>query len=359
MSMIEEVSSGCTPLCFLPNGKLVCYKYGEVLICEKGLVVKKIALSCWFKEKYLSRCNYLNRLFRIGIRAAIAIDERTILVSFASRIIEIDLVLGIVSNGYGCDEGVRPLMFCNVEKISSIDDGIYFGGYLLNKSKKPVSVYKRIGMDKWEIVYTYPLGMINHVHTIVNDSYRDCIWIFTGDFGEASAIWKVTDNFRKIERVCFNNQRYRGCVAFSIPEGLLYATDSPFVDNKIYLLNPADCSVESVAPINGSCIYGCQWNDKYVFSTTVEADGRNETLFKLLFSKKRGAGIKDDFVHMICGNLEIGFRDIYKEKKDIMPFLFQFGAFKFPYGVNKTDTLYFQPIATVQNDLKLSRIVRS
>lgn len=42
-----------------------------------------------------------------------------------------------------------------------------------------------------------------------------------------------------------------------------------------------------------------------------------------------------------------------------MPFLFQFGAFKFPYGVNKTDTLYFQPIATVQNDLKLSRIVRS
>ena len=41
MSMIEEVSSGCTPLCFLPNGKLVCYKYGEVLICENGLVVKK------------------------------------------------------------------------------------------------------------------------------------------------------------------------------------------------------------------------------------------------------------------------------------------------------------------------------
>ena len=82
-------------------------------------------------------------------------------------------------------------------------------------------------------------------------------------------------------------------------------------------------------------------------------------MVKLLFSKKRGAGIKDEFEHMIWGNLEIGFRDIYKEKKDIMPFLFQFGAFKFPYGVNKTDTLYFQPIASVQNDLKLSRIVRS
>lgn len=59
---------------------------------------------------------------------------------------------------------------------------------------------------------------------------------------------------------------------------------------------------------------------------------------------------------MYCGNLQEGFTEIYKEKKDCMPYYtFQFGVFKFPYGVNNTDTLYFQPVAT-RNDLKLMRL---
>lgn len=30
-----------------------------------------------------------------------------------------------------------------------------------------------------------------------------------------------------------------------------------------------------------------------------------------------------------------------------------FGVIKFPYGVNNTDILYFQPVATKKNDLSL------
>ena len=45
------------------------------------------------------------------------------------------------------------------------------------------------------------------------------------------------------------------------------------------------------------------------------------------------------------------FKEIYKEKKDGMPlYTFQFGVFKFPAGVNNTDALYFQPVATRKND---------
>ena len=70
--------------------------------------------------------------------------------------------------------------------------------------------------------------------------------------------------------------------------------------------------------------------------------------------RKRRAGTKDDYVHMYMGNLQEGFKEIYKEKKDCMPYYtFQFGVFKFPYGVNSTDTLYFQPVATKKNDLHL------
>jgi hypothetical protein len=74
---------------------------------------------------------------------------------------------------------------------------------------------------------------------------------------------------------------------------------------------------------------------------------------QFLFSRKRGIGIKDDYVHIYCGNLKNGFEDIYKEKKDMWQYLFQFGVFKFPAGKNNSDTLYFQPVATNKNDLKL------
>ena len=105
--------------------------------------------------------------------------------------------------------------------------------------------------------------------------------------------------------------------------------------------------------MHGSCIYGCQWKDNYVFSSTVEGDGRTSGRLRLFYHGNRGIGIKDDYVHLYIGNLTNGFKEIYKEKKDCLSFLFQFGVFKFPYGVNNTDTLYFQPMATKENDLRM------
>ena len=294
------------------------------------------------------------RLLRIGVRAAWALDEHRIIISIGSIIYELNLENGELSSGYYCGEGIRPLIFTQVKGVSTIEESIYFGGYLNNMGKKSVHVYKRTNIDCYEVVYTFPFGSINHIHAIVNDPYRDCLWILTGDFGKAAAIWKVTENFKSVKRVGYNCQKYRGCVAFAIPEGLLYATDAPFTDNFIFLMNPSDYSIKAITAIYGSCIYGTQWKDQYVFSTTVEGDGRNTSRFEFWFGRKRGAGIKDKYVHMYCGTIKEGFHEIYKEEKDNMPYYtFQFGVFKFPYGENKNDKLYFQPIATKKNDLSL------
>lgn len=294
----KTVGKNLSPLCFLPSGRLVSYRHGEVLVIENGKVIKSFPVFKGKKERILGQCRYLFRLLRMGVRAAWALDENNVLLSVGNFIYEFNLNYGVLSDGYFCGEGIRPLIFTQIEGISSVDSGLYFGGYLGNKDKKPVSIYKRVGQDKWDVVYTFPQGTINHVHAIVNDTYRDCLWIFTGDFDEASAIWRVTDNFNKVERVCCNNQKYRGCVAFALPNGLLYATDAPFADDYIYMMNPVDYCVKIIAPINGSCIYGCQWNDKYVFSSTVEGDGRNTPRMEFYFGRKRGAGIKDEYVHL-------------------------------------------------------------
>lgn len=350
----DKIHNSTSPICFLPNGTLVCYRRGRILTMRDSKEELNIPIPISCKERILGRSRLMTRLLRLGIRQAIALDNENILISRGSVIHEVSLITGNVTEGWRCGDGIRALAFTDVRGIENFDDGIYFGGYLGNMGKKPVNIYHRTGVDQWEILYTFPHGAINHVHNVVADSYRHCLWIFTGDFGEAAAIWKVTDNFKKIERIASNDQMYRACVVYVLPEGLLYATDAPFVDNYIYLLNTETMEAKELFPIHGSCIYGCQWKDKYVFSSTVEGDGRHNSHWQFYFGRKRGAGIKDDYVHMYMGNPKEGFREIYKEKKDCMPYYtFQFGVFKFPAGVNNTDTLYFQPVATKKNDLRM------
>lgn len=355
--MIKRIKNNITPLCFLPSGNLVCYQYGRIIILHNDKCIAEYRLFFSKKETLLGRINPLFRLLRLGVRASFALDENNILLSISNKIYELNIEKNKLSEGYFCGEGIRPLSFAKIKGISSVDDGIYFGGYLGNRTMKPVNIYKRIDEDKWKIVYTFPKGTINHIHTIVPDVYRDCVWIFTGDFDHASAIWKATNNFKTVECVVSNEQKYRGCVAYALPEGLLYATDAPFQENFIYLFNPDDLTLKSVYPLHGSCIYGCKWKDRYVFSSTVEGDGRNTSKMEFFFGRKRGVGIKDKYVHLYAGNIQNGFLEIYKEKKDCLPYYtFQFGVFKFPYSENNGDTLYFQPVATTKNDISLLAI---
>ncbi len=349
--MVKRIDNQLAPLCMMPDNILVCYKHGNIVLLEDMTVTKTFPLFKTWKERILGRCKLVYRALRLGIRAAESIDNENIVLSRGNMLYELNIQTGKLSDGYFCGEGIRPLIFTEVKNIEGFDDGIYFGGYLGNMGKKPVSIYHRMSADQWEVVYTFPQGVINHVHNVVADPYRQCLWVFTGDFDEAAAIWKVSDGFKKVERMACNDQKYRACVVYALPEGLLYATDAPFADDFIYLLNPETMEAKVLYPIHGSCIYGCQWKDQYVFSSTVEGDGRNNSRWQFYFGRKRGAGIKDDYVHMYMGNLEEGFKEIYKEKKDGMPlYTFQFGVFKFPAGVNNGDTLYFQPVATKKND---------
>ena len=321
-------------------------------------IEKSISIPVSTKERFLGAFSPFYRLLRMGIRCAEAVDENLVILSIGNTLYELDVETGALSEGWNCGAGIRPLVMTTVKGIHGIEDGVFFGGYLRNKEKKPVHIYRRTGKDSWEVVYTFPQGAVNHIHNIIADPYRQCIWVFSGDFDDSAAIWRVTGDFNKVERVVSNNQKYRGCVAYALPEGLLYATDAPYAENFIYLMDVGTLEVQSLYPLHGSCIYGCQWKGKYVFSSSVEGDGRvakHRTLF-YKGSRDRGSGIKDDFVHLYMGNNVSGFEEIYKEKKDCLSYLFQLGVFKFPYGTNNTDTLYFQPVATNKNDLCLMAI---
>lgn len=350
--MISCISDNCTPLCFLPSGRLVCYKRGELLIFENNELVYTHCLFAGYKERWLACIKPISRLLRLGIRAAIAIDEDNVLLSIGNVIYEYCISNRKISKGYFVGAGIRPLSFTEIKGVEGFDNCIVFGGYLGNFEKNPVHIYKRYGVDDWRIVHTFEKGTINHVHNIVSDKDGKCLWVMTGDFEDSAAFWRVTDNFNNVERYAYGKQQYRGCVCYPTDEGLLYATDAPYDINQIYLLDEKK-NINPILEIAGSCIYSCQCGDKYVFATAVEPDGRNNTIWNLLTKRQRGAGIKDMYVHMYVGSIQEGFKEIYKDKKDMWPYLFQFGAIKFPYGENCSNQLYFQPIATKHNDMRL------
>ncbi len=355
---INKVSSFLSPLCYLPNGDLICYKFGYLYTLRNGKIIRSDKIFDTFKERILGRIRIINRLLRLGVRAALAIDNDRILISADNTIYEYSFSTAKLSNGFILPKGIRPLTFSEIKGISGFEDCIVFGGYFSNVPKNPVNIYKRVGIDNWIIAYTFPKGEINHIHNIISDRYRDCIWVFSGDFDDASAIFKITNGFQKVERIFYGSQDYRACVIFATPQGLLYATDAPFRKNSIYLLSIENINgneryfFNSICEISGSCIYGCQIMDKYCFATSVEPDERQNFWYNMLINYKLGAGVKDRYSHLFFGDDINGFSEIYKLKKDMLPFIFRYGAVCFPSGTNNSSTMYFQPIAT-KNDLVL------
>ncbi len=346
------------PLCFVEHDILLLYKNGSLYLFnikeQRVLKSRKVVKS--FKENWVARINLLFRVFRIGARSGLYIGNDTALIVIGQIIYEVNTKTLELSFGYTNGES-RPLKFGVSEDVKGFDDTIYWGEYMCNPNKNEVSIYKRIGVDKWEKVYKFMKEEVNHIHNVVPDKYNDCVWIFTGDFDDATAIWRATDNFRHVEPIFRGKQIYRGCVIFPSPEGLLYATDAPFAENficKLYKDNGV-WKVEKLMPINGSCIFGTHLNRKtFVFQTTVEPDGRdNSNKLVFLFGRKRGSGIKDNYVYLYAGNSEDGFNVVYRAKKDNWPYIaFQFGTFQFPDGMNEGNLLPFYSMAVKKHNLE-------
>lgn len=340
------------PVCFLSTNKILVFK--DFTFLEYDMITTTLTKIFRYKPSkfnfILSKSAVLNRILRLNIRCGLKTTNDIIIFYKGRKIYEFDKIHKTISEGYSIIDGSRPFAFTEISGIKNFDDGIYFGGYIHNPRKKRVSIFKRVNKDSWNIVYTFPEGEIEHVHNIIVDPYKDLVYVLTGDFTNASAIWIAKNNFADITPVLRGKQIYRGCVGSVSEEGLLYATDTPFENNSIRLLTLIDNKWISkhISDINGPSIYGCKWKDETVFSTSVESDGFvDPSLMYKLFGNKKGKGIKENYCIIYKGNLKRGFKEIYRVKKDNLPFyLFQFGVLMFPSGVNNSSYLPIYHIAT-------------
>lgn len=326
--------SGYKPLCYIDEDNILVYrklKLYKFNLCNSTFEYIS-TLSNSFKYKFGCINRILERILRLEPRTAIR-ENDYILISFKGFIYKLDINTYKLKIVHKFRDGMNNVLsFSRVSTIEGFEKGIYYGEYLSNDDKKAVSIY-RYDEKKEEFlkVYTFKSGYVNHIHQIIEDKYRNRVWVMTGDFDSASAIWYTDDNFKTVKLFFGGKQEYRLCKAFVIEKGLLYATDTPLEDNYIVKIEiDKDVTVSKIHNISGSVIYGVEMKDKYIISTTVEGKNFNNK-FKSLFTYKRGNGIKSWNVDLISIDKNVNNMKIIKSfKKDIYPMaLCQFGAIQF------------------------------
>ncbi|MCF8448169.1 MAG: hypothetical protein K9H61_14355 [Bacteroidia bacterium] len=314
-----------------------------------------VSLPIRKKDKFLSKFKYTTRLFRIGIQNGI-IGFDHLFVSYNNSLYSIHLKDYSIKKEYNFEKGRNPLHYCLINEFPGFTNGIYFGEYYGNPLKNIVRIYRRDTTGKIESVFTFAKGEINHIHNIVIDRYRSCVWILAGDFDNSASIWKTSDDFKSAQLVVRGSQQFRSCMAFPTPQGLLYATDTQFEKNYLRLLvhQNNEWNSQEILSINGSVIYGCSVNENFVFSTSTEPSIHKKNKLINALVREKGVGIVLNESHVLYGNLTKGFKILFTKKKDWLPYrLFQFGTIFFPSGPNSSNLLFSYSIANKTNDLDL------
>jgi hypothetical protein len=350
----ERVIRGAKPLCF-DRGRLLIGRGDRLALLDLDSFAETpvCTLPAGFWRKLLNLSALCYRALRSGVGSAVCYADGYF-VNHGRKLYRVDPQTGSWVCEFTFSRGKGPLSITAIDGIAGFEDGLYFGEYFANPSKESAGIYHRDRSGTWRMVYTFPPGSINHVHALVPDRYRQCVWVLTGDFGDSAAIWQAGNMFTDMQRTVAGSQQYRACVAFPVEDGLLYATDSQFDRNHIRLLRPSNGSwaSQAVEPINGSCIYGCRVGSQFVFSTSTEPGDSDQSVIARVLETRKGPGILRNESQILTGTPADGFRIIARNAKDPFPYrLFQFGTITFPAGENPGDLLFSYSIGNRTNDL--------
>jgi hypothetical protein len=346
-------------LCIYDDYTILLSKINKIFLYDIKSKTKKTLYTFKYslKDIFAQLSPWLRRLLRVDSRYAIRVNQNTVLIIRNRTIYEFDIKRHTIVSEVPLPRGSRPLNITLVNALNGFEDGVYFGEYFNNPEKHSVRIFRYVD-HKVTIVHEFDSGSINHIHNLIVDSYRNCVWILTGDFGAASSIYIAKDNFKYVEQIVSGDQKYRSCVGFPSKEGLIYATDSQTQTNSIRILTLENGVWISsfLHELNGPCIHSCQIGSYKYFSTSVEG-GLHKNRLKAYTTRTPGPGIISNKSTIVRLSPQNEAKNIYSREKDTLPFvLFQFGNIIFPTGVNNINKLIFSNISLKQNDLSTTII---
>lgn len=278
-----------------------------------------------------------SRLFRDGFHALAALPSGGFVAAVPGAIITLRPNDAEFHAIHAISRGTRPLHI-----TTSPGGTVFWGEYFDNAARDEVHVYASTdGGATWSIAHTFPKATIRHVHNIVHDPGGDCLWVFTGDYGDECRVLRASCDFSCIEVVLQGNQQARAVALVPTDDGLYFASDTPFEQNHIYRLDRGG-ELSRLAPISSSSIYGCCVGQHVFFSTMVEPSEVNPDRHVRIYGSEsaptRGS-----------------FRSLLAWRKDRWPMgLFQYGNAIFPDGNNATQFLALTTIAVESDDMVTS-----
>lgn len=328
---------------------ILCFSRGCLIIrnAVDGKFIQKLRIQPAFRSFSL-----IERMFRYGPRASLAVDTNLFIYSDHGSIFEYDVIANKVSMVHRFNRGMNnPLSFCARYDVDGNIVDVLYGEYIQNAGRGPVSVYRKYG-HRWRRVYTFQSDAITHIHNLVYDKYRDRYIILTGDEDRDSGIWEADSEFKNVRPIVLGKQMYRSCVLYPAAEGLYYATDTPLEQNWVYKLSEKGgrVNLEKICGIPGPCIFGKAENGEIYLATSVEGDP-SLSKWRYRLSSKPGPGVKDRYVHIIKIDLHGKEQEICKFEKDVYPMgLFQFGNAVFADNSSKNnDKIYVCPQSVKSN----------
>jgi len=313
-------------------------------------VLDSVRLPLPIPARSLARSSLCSRVLRLGVRCGVC-WRNTVVLAVGGKLISARRVGDRLSDmrvEANLAKGRSALGLTGVDAFAGFDEGIYFGDYFPNPSRRPAALMHRSASGRWRQVFEFPAGEVNHIHSVVPDRTLGCLWVLTGDYGHSAGIWMARDNFSAVEPVFRGCQSVRACVAFPVRNGLLYASDSQLRPNSIRVLsmNGEGWAHRELHPVNGPVIYGARVGSWHVFSTATEPNQPSRSRVAALLDRKPGPGILRNESHVVIGTVEHGFRTVLTRVKDELPYrLFQFGHIAFPSGVSDCDRLFLYSVA--------------
>lgn len=305
----------------------------KTFVCKMPVRKKTALLAC---------SRILSRLKRLEPKCAGRLSETKFVVSLLRSIWIVDAEKKTCQKL--CD---NPEGFSEVINFCSTEDGVYWGDYGRNSEHREVTIY-RLGVDhQIKVMHTFPTGTVRHIHNIVEDG--NGFLLFVGDNEKQAGIYRVNCDWTEVKPWKVGEQKYRAVVGWQYQGGVIYATDSVETENHIRFIT-AEGEERNLAPLNGSCIYGCETKDYYLFSTTVEPHEGGG--LKAMFVDSLGGGIKSRDVTIVAvSKKDLYIRQVASFKKDRWPMkLFQYGRCIFAGGQTNYNEVWCSPVACKKYD---------
>ena len=271
---MEEIASALVEPTELFDRRLLAYNSEFLYVddfpyvdCLSHDLLKKNSFRYSFSPPLSSRLTYSGRL---GILAATLTSQQNILLATRNRLLfcnpQTALTKPATITSYR-----RPYHFC----LSS--QGLYFGEYHSNQHREPVSInYSRDGLA-WDNFYTFPAFTIRHIHTIIDDPYRNGLWVLTGDTDRESRFLFFKDYKPHPVTVFSGNQLYRSTSLVTQENQIIYATDTPFSQNKLISFDTKHRRLSTLANLPSSVFDLQLVNDLLFFTTVPELSHCNNT----------------------------------------------------------------------------------